>query len=848
MHEESIYLTVSPRDERRLLREKSARRTLGRAIGGLSSGARKLDDVPFDPKAEDGDGDGEVQDNTRWARPATPDIPDISQPDYKGQHSAPNKEDGAPLHDLTKVYPEDIYTPNGRSYYSTGEDRIDNQAFELINEMKGKPNALVTIYRAVPISSIRRIDEIEKQKKYIQKYGAIPPNVRTSITDRSEYYDLISDELLELQGKKNDDRFSINPGDWVTPFRSYAVEHGQSHLGGEGKYEIVKRKVRARDIYTAGDSWAEWGYDPEDESVERGLASGSKGPTVKKVTESPKAYTMWEHMNDIRNRGGEVGEEEELSAAAIDGLVEHVIARLVGPQIQPIQGVDEIFETLEIYLEVDFNDTSPEVALSKAIKKFNETFGTNHTKTSLIVGAISSSNSLIPDLDDDERNRVISSLDNAELLKIHQAADYSYGDTNYLTGRPIRFDGPSWLKDMTPKQISKLVTPSTEDELVNMLLDYHFGPDGVENANRLAEQRDAGITLSQSDSDELDNFLMAMTLIEVVRDRDEFTSTKIGALRKNIELALSSSKDFLKLVHLVGMPPIAAVNKPGFFDDGNLQNSKTTWGIFYGTANMLFIHDELLNLAISKPSDWDKEIPITRVLSGFPLKNGGAVQGMLDAVVDTLIHEWGHYLWRTLARYFGVKNGSYALENHIKDNKDNVKLLDNLSPQQKNELLSILKLFDFGKGPDISSSGGDGGVFGLTNVANMGAANMPVSMTLTKGRTAAEKLQRLNLYNDGQIFSQQLKTLHQKWAGAKGLTDKNRAEDAFENFVDQIANSSNIFASTVYGASMPQEAFAELIKDYLSPVHSISRQQIISQGSMDVLDKIFELINLIKKK
>jgi len=848
MHEESIYLTVSPRDERRLLREKSARRTLGRALGGLSSGARKLKDVPFNPKAEDGDGDGEVQDNTRWARPATPDIPDISQPDYKGQHSAPNKEDGAPLHDLTKVYPEDIYTSSGRSYYSTGEDRIDNQAFELINEMKGKPNALVTIYRAVPISSIRRIDEIEKQKKYIQKYGAIPPNVRTSITDRSEYYDLISDELLELQGKKNDDRFSINPGDWVTPFRSYAVEHGQSHLGGEGKYEIVKRKVRARDIYTAGDSWAEWGYDPEEESVERGLASGGKGggkgPKVKQVTESPKAYTMGEHINDIRNRGGDVSEEEERAADAIDGLVEHVIARLVGPKIQPIQEVDEIFETLGIYLEVDFNDTSPEVALSKAIKKFNETFGTNHTKTSLIVGAISSA----LDFTNDERNRIISSLDNAELLKIHQAADYSYGDTNYLTGKPILFDGPSWLKDMTPKQISKLVTPSTPEELVNMLLHFHFGFDYVENAMRLAEQRDAGITLSQSDSDSLDDLLNAMNEFESTLIQDEFTSAKIDVVRENIELALSKSKNFLKLVHLVGMPPVAIAKKPGFSIDGNLQSSEQTWAMLHTVDNVLFFNEKLVDGSISKPSDWDKEISIARVLSGLPMKNGVRAQGILDGLVDTFIHEWGHYLWATLARYFGARNGSYALEKYLKENKDNMTLLDNLSPQQRNELLAIVRLFDMGGGPEVATSGGDGGLFGRENRKDVGAANLPMVRGMTRSRDKAEKTQRLNLYKDSKNFSRNLKSLHEDLKAAKGLSDKMKAEAALDNLIDQIFNSPNVFASTVYGATMPQEAFAELIKDYLSPVHSISRQQIISQGSMDILNKIFELINLIEKK
>jgi hypothetical protein len=53
----------------------------------------------------------------------------------------------------------------------------------------------------------------------------------------------------------------INAGDWVTVNREYAKEHGESTL--EGAYKIVKKTVKARDIFTNGDSIHEWGYDPQ---------------------------------------------------------------------------------------------------------------------------------------------------------------------------------------------------------------------------------------------------------------------------------------------------------------------------------------------------------------------------------------------------------------------------------------------------------------------------------------------------------------------------------------------------------------------------------------------------------
>jgi hypothetical protein len=68
------------------------------------------------------------------------------------------------------------------------------------------------------------------------------------------------DELLALPPEPPKPKQAINRGDWVTPNRQYAKEHGESALNGE--YEIISKKVRAKDIYTNGDSIHEFGYDP----------------------------------------------------------------------------------------------------------------------------------------------------------------------------------------------------------------------------------------------------------------------------------------------------------------------------------------------------------------------------------------------------------------------------------------------------------------------------------------------------------------------------------------------------------------------------------------------------------
>jgi len=161
--------------------------------------------------------------------------------DRGGAHTPSGPEDGAPLYDLTEngIYPEDVYSYNGLRYYGTGEDALDSAAFSLIREAEARPYMGVTIYRAV-----------------------------------------------EKDGE------GIRPGDWVTTSRRYAKEHGEGALGGN--YKIVSKRVRARDIYTSGDSWLEWGYHPQhtyypklvkrDEngnikplSVRAGLSTGKKG-------------------------------------------------------------------------------------------------------------------------------------------------------------------------------------------------------------------------------------------------------------------------------------------------------------------------------------------------------------------------------------------------------------------------------------------------------------------------------------------------------------------------------------------------------------------------------------------
>lgn len=131
--------------------------------------------------------------------------------EYRGEHGAPERGDSstAALDDLTKIYPDDIYGSKASQNYGTGERKLDRQTIAIIHRMKGRPDVSLPVYRAVP----------------------------------------------------KDAPSEINPGDWVTVNRNYAVDHGEGPLRGE--YKIVSVAAKASDLFTNGDSIHEWGWQPE---------------------------------------------------------------------------------------------------------------------------------------------------------------------------------------------------------------------------------------------------------------------------------------------------------------------------------------------------------------------------------------------------------------------------------------------------------------------------------------------------------------------------------------------------------------------------------------------------------
>ena len=132
---------------------------------------------------------------------------------YRGSHTAPGPDFGAPLHDLTgggQMYPADVYSAKAAQYYGTGYPKADREAFALAQRVRGNPDAEIIMYRAVP---------------------------------------------------KDESITGINPGDWVTLSKDYAKTHGEAVL--DNNYKILSQKVKAKDLWTNADSIHEFGYQPQ---------------------------------------------------------------------------------------------------------------------------------------------------------------------------------------------------------------------------------------------------------------------------------------------------------------------------------------------------------------------------------------------------------------------------------------------------------------------------------------------------------------------------------------------------------------------------------------------------------
>jgi hypothetical protein len=129
--------------------------------------------------------------------------------DYRMRHQAPRRADefGSPATNIGDEMMPGFYEKP--QLYGSAYEQSDKESRSVLMSIRDKPNAPVTIYRAVP-------ESVDK----------------------------------------------INPGDWVTLSPTYAKEHLRSNLSSGGK--VLSQVIPAKDLWFDGNSINEFGYDPTD--------------------------------------------------------------------------------------------------------------------------------------------------------------------------------------------------------------------------------------------------------------------------------------------------------------------------------------------------------------------------------------------------------------------------------------------------------------------------------------------------------------------------------------------------------------------------------------------------------
>jgi hypothetical protein len=195
---------------------------------------------------------------------------------YRMQHQAPGRDGGIPATNIEEGMADATDPKLQMAIYGTGDDISDRETFAVLNQIQNDPDAMVTIYRAVP-------------------------------------------------GDVN----TINPGDWVTLSENYANQHKNFYLANENG-KVIAVQVRAGDLFTDGNSINEFGYDPANQaSMKVSFAGRDIEPEVRKLFETDslsryKDKSLVDELEEMRTKdiasGGTQGDSMLKKVVKLQGF------------------------------------------------------------------------------------------------------------------------------------------------------------------------------------------------------------------------------------------------------------------------------------------------------------------------------------------------------------------------------------------------------------------------------------------------------------------------------------------------------------------------------------------------
>lgn len=170
---------------------------------------------------------------------------DASRSDYGGQHSPPS--DGPPLYDLfgESMFPDDVY--DHPEYYGWGDALPET--VRVIREVRGKPDAMVTIYRSLPPVFYTKYPEIAAD--------AIPQPYTATTFETGDWV-AVAKRYAEDHGAGRGWEEWIEPPDRDAPISEWPEQSGWIRVDED--WPVIAAEVPARYIRNGGNDIMEWGY------------------------------------------------------------------------------------------------------------------------------------------------------------------------------------------------------------------------------------------------------------------------------------------------------------------------------------------------------------------------------------------------------------------------------------------------------------------------------------------------------------------------------------------------------------------------------------------------------------
>lgn len=164
--------------------------------------------------------------------------------DYRGAHKFYKDEStSSPLYNLEQGSSSPLNFYRDIRYYVDYRNAPSVESGKIILNVKGKPDATVIIYRAVPKGAIE-----------------------------------------------------INPGDWITLSKSYAKNHGLHHEDPKLNMTVISKKVKAKEVWWDGNDVNEFSYYPD--SINE-LSNIKLEGDSKEITKPYKFYMLCDKLCNL---------------------------------------------------------------------------------------------------------------------------------------------------------------------------------------------------------------------------------------------------------------------------------------------------------------------------------------------------------------------------------------------------------------------------------------------------------------------------------------------------------------------------------------------------------------------